>query len=278
MTYDLSKLDPGDTGTFKDKSEAQEKLAADIRRLSKLQDIFAASKVRALLVILQGMDSAGKDGAIKHVMSGLNPQGVHVNSFKVPTDVELAHDYLWRYERALPERGRFGIFNRSYYEEVLVVRVHRELLARERGEEEPARHTWQERFEDINAFERHLTRNGTVIVKIFLNISKDEQRKRLLARVNDPEKTWKLSENDVKERKYWDRYQEAYQSMLDHTSTPWAPWHVIASDHKWYMRTSIAGVLVSTLESLNLRYPVLEDAEQASLSRIREQLEADTLA
>ncbi len=268
----LSKFDPAFTGDFRAKSDAVDKLASDIEQLAQLQDVFAACRTHALLVVLQGMDASGKDGAIKHAMSGLNPQGVHVFSFKVPSDEELQHDYLWRYEKTLPERGRIGIFNRSYYEEVLVVRVHRELLAREQPDADSRDHMWKERFEDINAFEKHLTRNGTLVVKFFLHLSKNEQRDRLLARLDDPTKTWKFSSSDVNERQYWDDYMRAYEQMLNHTSTEWAPWYVIPADHKWFTRAAIADILVTKLKSLELRYPTVDAVTRATLEDVRKQL------
>ena len=269
----LRDYDPGFTGRFDDKDDAKSKLAKDVETLAALQEIFAAARSRSMLIVLQGMDTSGKDGAIKHVMSGVNPQGVEVHGFKEPSPEELAHDYLWRYRRLMPGRGRIGIFNRSYYEEVLVVRVHPELLANEtpaatsQGDD-----IWNERYEDINALERHLTRSGTEIVKFFLHISKEEQRKRLLARLDDPDKHWKFSLDDVRERRFWDEYQTAYELMLNATSTKWAPWYIIPSDHKWFMRTAIADVIVSRLEDLHLRYPL--DAQQRSmLAQVRAQLE-----
>lgn len=221
-TIRLGEIDPAFTCEFEGRSDAREKLQNDIARLVHLQDIFYAARSHALLIVLQGMDSSGKDGAIKHVMSGVNPQGVDVHSFKTPTEEERGHDFLWRCQKVLPQRGRIGIFNRSYYEEVVVVRVHRDMLALEGQPEQ--RNVWCQRFEDINAFERHLVRSGTIVVKFFLHISRDEQRRRLLARLDDRNKNWKFSPNDVAERKYWDRYQSAYERMISHTSTVEAPW------------------------------------------------------
>jgi PPK2 family polyphosphate:nucleotide phosphotransferase len=266
----LSQFDPKFTGEFQAKADALDKLSRGIEHLAALQDALAASRANAVLVVLQGMDASGKDGAIKHVMSGVNPQGVHVFSFKVPSEEELLHDFLWRYERALPERGRIGIFNRSYYEEVLVVRVHRELLANEQPQS--GGDVWKQRYDDINAFEHHLARNGTLVVKFFLHMSKDEQRKRLLERLDDPSKTWKFSLSDVHEREYWDDYSHAYEQLLNHTSTDWAPWHVIPADHKWFTRAAIADILVEKLKSLDLRYPVVDDAKRATLENVRKLL------
>jgi len=270
----LSEIDPGDTNGYKDKDDAREKLAHDIDKLEKLQEKLAASRSQAILIVLQGMDSSGKDGAIKHVMSGVNPQGVDVRAFKRPTEEELSHDFLWRCQKALPERGRIGIFNRSYYEEVLVVRVHTGLLAKEHIESK-GKELWHQRFEDINAFERHLVRNGTRILKFFLHISKDEQRRRLLARLDDPSKNWKFSQSDATEREYWNQYIAAYESMLSATSTEHAPWYVIPADHKWFSRTAIGEILVECLESLDLHYPKADAEQEKALTRIRKQLEAE---
>jgi PPK2 family polyphosphate:nucleotide phosphotransferase len=269
----LAELDPSFTSEFATKSDARERLRNDIARLAELQDVFAAASSHALLVILQGMDSAGKDGAIKHVMSGVNPQGIDVYSFKTPTEAEERHDFLWRCEKVLPERGRIGIFNRSYYEEVIVVRVHPGLLALEAAV--PEKGFWSDRFEDINTFERHLDRNGTIILKFFLHLSKDEQRKRLLKRLDDENKNWKFSADDIKERRYWDRYQSEYEQMLNATTTSWAPWYVIPADHKWFMRTAIAAILVAKLESLGLSYPRIDGKAAVLLKQFRDELEAE---
>jgi PPK2 family polyphosphate:nucleotide phosphotransferase len=266
----LATFDPAYTGEFKSKPDARETLQRDIKRLAKLQDVFAAARSHALLIVLQGMDSSGKDGAIKHVMSGANPQGVDVHSFKQPTEEELLHDFLWRCERVLPERGRIGVFNRSYYEETLVVRVHPELLAREVAV--PKEHVWPDRFEDINAFERHLVRSGTVVLKFFLHISKDEQRKRLLKRLDDADKIWKFSVSDVRERQFWDHYICAYEQMLEHTSTSWAPWYVIPADHKWFSHAAIADAVVTALDSLGLHYPRIEGDAASELEQLRHEL------
>ena len=269
----LAGLDPRASLTFEKKSDARDELESDIARLSKLQDVFAAARSHALLIVLQGMDSAGKDSAIKHVMSGVNPQGVDVYSFKVPTDEEVEHDFLWRCARVLPERGRIGIFNRSYYEEVVVVRVHQEMLARESAT--PEKNIWGERFDDINAFEHHLARNGTLVLKFFLHLSKDEQRKRLLERLNDEDKNWKFSANDVHERRYWDRYQTTYEQMLNATSTGWAPWYVIPADREWFVRAAIANVIVTKLEALGLQYPHLAGENATLIKQFRQQLESE---
>jgi PPK2 family polyphosphate:nucleotide phosphotransferase len=272
---DLADRAPGSTHDFKTKDDARAKLRADIKRLSALQEIFYASGQYALLIVLQGTDTAGKDGVIKHVMTGVNPQGVDVHSFKVPSTIQLAHDYLWRTTKVLPQRGRVGIFNRSYYEELTVVRVHASVLGHERlppGSIGSAT-LWKDRYEDINAFERHMSRNGTLILKFFLNLSKDEQRKRLLKRIDRPNKNWKLSASDVRERAFWDSYQHAYEESLTHTSTEWAPWYVIPADHKWFARVAIASVIVAELEALNLTYPEATAEQRAHFSAIREQLE-----
>jgi PPK2 family polyphosphate:nucleotide phosphotransferase len=270
---DLADIDPGHTSGFKTKDDATEKLRADIARLSALQDMFYAQHTHALLIILQGMDTAGKDGVVKHVMSGVNPEGTSVVSFKTPSEEELAQDYLRRCVTRLPERGHIGIFNRSYYEEVGIVRVHPELLAREHL---PAANgdLWRERFADITAFERYLTHNGTIVLKFFLHISKDEQRKRLLKRIDTPEKNWKISEADIHERDYWDDYQRVYSEMLTHTSTDEAPWYIIPSDHKWYTRLAIANAIVAQLEALHLHYPEITGEARSALTQYRKRLEA----
>jgi len=269
---DLAAFDPGSTGSFKTKHHARVQLSSDIQRLSALQDMLYAKREYALLIVLQGMDAAGKDGAIKHVMTGVNPQGVDVSSFKTPSATELAHDYLWRCSKALPERGRIGIFNRSYYEELAVVRVHETILADEHLPPESAVDLWKDRYEDITAFERHLTRNGTRIIKFFLHLSKEEQRKRLLERVETPEKNWKLSAADVHERQFWDQYQRVYADLLTHTSTATAPWYVIPADHKWYSRVAIANIIVAELEALHLTYPEASDEQKAHLAEIAKEL------
>jgi PPK2 family polyphosphate:nucleotide phosphotransferase len=227
-----------------------------------------------LLLIFQGMDAAGKDGAIAHVMSGVSPQGVDVYSFKQPTAVELAHDYLWRCARVLPERGRIAIFNRSYYEELAVVRVHESVLEQERlPPEAPGSSIWRDRYEDIVAFERHLHRNGTLILKFFLHLSKDEQKRRLLERIDEPDKNWKFSSADLQERGYWDRYQHVYEKLLTHTTTEAAPWYIVPADHKWFTRAAIGDIIVSRLEALGLAYPALSAEQKARLPIERKQLE-----
>jgi PPK2 family polyphosphate:nucleotide phosphotransferase len=272
----LSDYDPGFTSGFKDKQEAQAKLAKDIEKLAELQDVLYACGSYALLIIFQAMDTAGKDGAIKHVMSGVNPQGVQVNSFKQPSEEELRHDYLWRASKALPSRGYIGIFNRSYYEEVLVVRVHKELLEHERaGNSEKLKELWKDRYQDINSFERHLVRNGTHVLKFYLNLSRDEQKRRLLGRIDDSNKNWKFSEADLRERSFWKDYRAAYEDMLTHTSTDSAPWYVIPADHKWFTRVAVADVIVAKLQSLVLRYPKLGADQKEALKKAKKILEAE---
>jgi PPK2 family polyphosphate:nucleotide phosphotransferase len=269
----LDEYDPAFTGAFKGKQDVEPKLTKDIERMRELQDTFYASQRYALLIILQGMDSSGKDGVIKHVMSGLNPQGVQVHSFKEPSKEELQHDFLWRAVKALPASGQIGIFNRSYYEEVLVTRVHPELLEHENIVAKSRKDIWKHRFEDINNFELHLERSGTIILKFFLNISFDEQKKRLLKRIEDPTKNWKFSPNDIKERVFWKKYNEAYEDALSSTSTEVAPWYVIPADHKWFTRVTIADVILAKLNSLKLQYPKLKPEQLAGLKKAKKLLE-----
>jgi len=268
--------DPGYTDDFTSKKDASEKLQADIEQLAKYQDMLYAQDTYALLLIFQAMDAAGKDGTIKHVMSGVNPQGCDVSSFKAPSAEELNHDFLWRCARRLPERGRIGIFNRSYYEEALVVRVHPELLEAERlPPAEKGKGIWKRRFHDINNFEKYITDNGIVVLKFFLNVSKEEQRRRFLARIDRPEKNWKFSTSDAKERAYWDDYQQAYQDLFNHTSTEWAPWHIIPADAKWFTRLAVAGIILDTLKKLKLRYPTVSEERKKELLEAREILEKE---
>jgi PPK2 family polyphosphate:nucleotide phosphotransferase len=255
---------------------AEKMLTQDVSELSEAQERLYASDSWSVLIILQALDAAGKDGTIKHVMSGINPQGCEVYSFKHPSAQELEHNFLWRCMKTLPERGRIGIFNRSYYEEVLIVRVHPELVAAQRiPEARPKPSFWEDRYDDINNFERHLTRNGTAIVKFFLNVSKEEQRQRFLDRVNDPNKHWKFSASDLAERGYWDEYQTAYEEMLNATSTKWAPWYVVPADHKWVTRGIVAAILTRTLNSLDLRYPEVSPEKLAQIEAARRQLESE---
>ena len=256
--FRLKNVDPGDTIDFKseDKPRAKAALAAGVDVLAELQDKLYAQDKWGVLLILQAMDAAGKDGTIKHVMSGLNPQGCQVFSFKVPTSEDLDHDYLWRCMKCLPERGRIGIFNRSYYEETLVVRVHQEFLSKQKLPPELiTKDIWKERFQDIRAFERYLTRNGVIVRKFFLHLSKKEQRRRFLERIENPEKNWKFSASDANEREHWDAYMEAYEDMIQHTATKEAPWYVVPADNKWFTRVVVAAAVIDTLASLRLAYP-----------------------
>jgi PPK2 family polyphosphate:nucleotide phosphotransferase len=269
-------FDPGYRADYLDRAEADELLAEGITQLQEYQDRLYAQDRDALLIVLQAMDAAGKDSVIKHVMSGLNPQGTEVHSFKAPSAEELDHDYLWRHVKALPERGRIGIFNRSHYEEVLVVRVQPEILANERlPAPERGERLWRQRFREINRFERFLVDNGTAIVKIFLNVSKEEQRKRFLERIERPEKNWKFSTSDCASRKDWDAYMAVYQDMLNRTSTSWAPWHVIPADHKWFTRLAVAAVVIRKLQQLDPRYPEVSEEHRQDLAQAKESLLAE---
>jgi PPK2 family polyphosphate:nucleotide phosphotransferase len=262
----LEDFPPDSTDGFKSKEHAVLKLQRDIERLAKLQDVLYAQNDYALLVIFQAMDAAGKDSAIKHVMSGVNPQGCQVFSFKSPSTEELDHDYLWRCMRALPERGRIGIFNRSYYEEVLVVRVHPEVLAAQQlPEAARGKDLFDRRYRQIRDFERYLAENGIVILKFFLNVSKAEQKKRFLQRLEDPSKNWKFSASDVTERGHWKKYMKAYERAFEETSTEWAPWHIVPADNKWFTRIVVADTICATLERLKLRYPVVSKDKKNSL-------------
>jgi PPK2 family polyphosphate:nucleotide phosphotransferase len=266
-------FDPGFTGGHRDKAGALEKVSANIERLAGLQEKLYAQDTFALLIILQAMDAAGKDGAIRHVMSGVNPQGCHVTSFKAPSAEELNHDYLWRAVKALPERGMIGIFNRSYYEEMLVVRVHPELLAKQKLPAAVAGgNVWRQRFREVNNFEERLFHNGIIPVKIFLNVSKEEQRKRFLARIDEPDKNWKFSVADCKERERWDEYQNAFEDVLNRTSSEVAPWFVIPADHKWFARLAISEAVCTVLERLHLKFPAVGEERRAELLQIRESL------
>ncbi len=272
-TFRLTDVDPADSGGIKSKGKAQQALASGVGRLEDLQEKLYAQDRWAVLAIFQAMDAAGKDGTIKHVMSGVNPQGCEVHSFKQPSSEELEHDFLWRCAARLPERGRIGIFNRSYYEEVLVVRVHPEFLE---GQHMPpevvGEGIWKERFEDINAFERHLTRNGTRVLKFFLHVSPDEQRRRFLERLDTPQKNWKFSPADVAERQRWDAYMAAYEEMIRHTATRHAPWYVVPADHKWFARFLVAEALIDALEDLHLAFPKVSRERSKELERARADL------
>jgi PPK2 family polyphosphate:nucleotide phosphotransferase len=259
-------FEPGYTSNYVHKKDARSLLQGGIQRLAAVQDRFYAQNTYALLIVIQAMDAAGKDSVIKHVMSGVNPQGCQVSSFKQPSAEELDHDYLWRTTRALPRRGIISIFNRSYYEEVLVVRVHPELLERQRLPPAAVKgNLWKRRFDEINAYEQYLVDNGIVVLKFFLNVSKKEQKRRFLERIHRPEKNWKFSASDVRERAHWEAYMDAYEDTINATSTPTAPWHVIPADHKWFTRLAVAAVLVNKLEELNPSYPELPEAQRRAL-------------
>jgi PPK2 family polyphosphate:nucleotide phosphotransferase len=272
--FRLKDFDPGDTGNIHSKEDAEELLANGIAAMAELQDKLYAQHQWGVLLIFQAMDAAGKDGSIKHVMSGVNPQGVQVYSFKTPSAEELDHDYLWRTSLRLPARGRIGIFNRSYYEEVLVLRVHPELL---KNETIPpslvTKDIWQERFQDIHSLERYLARNGIVVRKFYLNLSKKEQKRRFLERLDHPEKNWKFSASDVRERACWKDYMKAYEDMIINTASGHAPWYVIPADNKWFTRAAVAAVIVETLESLKVEYPKVDPAKRKELEAARALLE-----
>jgi PPK2 family polyphosphate:nucleotide phosphotransferase len=273
--FKLKKIDPGDTGGLEDeeKPRSKEVLAEGIQELAELQDKLYAQDRWAVLLIFQAMDAAGKDGAIKHVMSGVNPQGCQIFSFKSPSSEDLDHDYLWRCMKALPERGRIGIFNRSYYEEVLVVRVHPEFLT---GQKVPpeliTKEIWNERYKDIRNFEKYLSRNGVAVRKFFLHVSNKEQRKRFLERIDNPDKNWKMSVADANEREHWRDYMDAYDDMIRNTATPYAPWYVVPADNKWFTRIVVAAAVIETLDSLNLDYPKVNDAKRKELLVVKKTL------
>lgn len=272
----LKDYDTSFTGKFKGKEEAQQKLQDDISEMAHLQDILYASNKYGLLLIFQAMDAAGKDGTIKHVMSGINPQGCEVYSFKAPSQQELDHDYMWRCMKCVPEKGRIGIFNRSYYEEVLVVKVHPELLKYQNLREKDFNDAfWNKRYEDINNIEKYLVNNGIVILKFFLNVSKNEQKKRFLERINKEDKNWKFSASDVKEREHWDDYRIAYEKMFSKTSTEYAPWYIIPADKKWFTRAAVADIIVNTLKDLKLEYPRVSDEHKVELQNIKIELEKE---
>jgi PPK2 family polyphosphate:nucleotide phosphotransferase len=276
--FRLKRVDPGETLDFDpdEKPLAEEALACGVEVLKELQDKLYAQNRWAVLIIFQAMDAAGKDGAIKHVMSGVNPQGCEVSSFKAPSAEELDHDFLWRCAKRIPERGRIGIFNRSYYEETLIVRVHQEYLAGQKlPPEVKPKDLWKHRFQDIANFERYLTNNGIVVLKFFLHISKEEQRDRFLKRIEDPGKNWKFSLNDVNERGHWDEYMEAYEETVRRTASKHAPWYVVPADHKWFTRLVVAAAIVETLNGLDLEYPSLGKAELKELKAARQALAGD---
>lgn len=269
----LEDYNPDYTGGFRTKEQASEKLAHDVERMAKYQDILYAQNIYGVLIIFQAMDAAGKDSAIKHVFSGVNPQGCQVFTFKSPSAEELDHDYLWRTMKCLPERGRLGIFNRSYYEETLIVRVHPEILDKQQlPDSAKGKSIWKNRFEEINNFEQYLVQNGIIVLKFFLNVSKAEQKKRFLERIENPDKNWKFSLNDAQERKFWDSYMKAYQDIFSNTSTKWAPWYIIPANNKWYTHVAISEVIVHTLESLNLQYPALTAKHKKELTEAKKAL------
>jgi PPK2 family polyphosphate:nucleotide phosphotransferase len=274
--FRLKDIDPGDTLQFtsEDKPRAKEALAMGVDLLAELQDMLYAQDRWAVLLIFQAMDAAGKDGAIKHVMSGVNPQGCQVFSFKAPTSEDLDHDYLWRCIKCVPERGRIGIFNRSYYEETLVVRVHPEFLEKQKLPPELiTKGIWQDRFQDIRSFERYLTRNGVVILKFFLHVSNKEQKKRFLERIEEPEKNWKFSANDAKEREHWDDYMDAYEDTIRNTASKSAPWYVVPADNKWFTRVVVAAAVIDALADLNLKYPQVGDGKLKELTAAKRALQ-----
>lgn len=272
----LKNYDPAYQDGYHDKAESAKKLQANIQKLAQYQDVLYAQNTYALLIIFQAMDAAGKDSTIKHVMSGVNPQGFQVFSFKAPSSEELDHDYLWRTMKALPERGRIGIFNRSYYEEVLIVRVHPEIFHQQQLPHRlPDNQIWKQRFQEINNFEKYLVNNGIIVLKFFLNVSKSEQKKRFLQRIESPEKHWKFSVNDVRERAFWDDYMAAYEEVFHHTSTEWAPWYIIPADHKWFTRLVVADIICSKLQELNLQYPTVSEAHKQELLQAKYILERE---
>jgi PPK2 family polyphosphate:nucleotide phosphotransferase len=258
------------------KAQALAILKTNRKQLSQMQELFWASNTYSMLIILQGMDAAGKDSTIRHVMSGINPQGCQVTGFKTPTEEELNHDFLWRHEKALPERGRMGIFNRSYYEDVLIVKVRPEVLGKQKlPNEDEGKLFWNQRYEDINLFERHLVRNGTVVLKFFLNVSKKKQKQRLLERLDIADKEWKFSLTDLSERSKWVNYMEAYEEMLNKTSTEWAPWYIIPADKKWVTHTSISDIILSEIKKLDLKYPILSKEQCEALEKAKVELKKE---
>jgi len=276
--FRLAKVDPGDTLwlTDKDKPRAREALETGVAALDELQEMLYAQDRWAVLLVFQAMDAAGKDSVIEHVMSGVNPQGCHVVSFKAPSQEEIDHDFLWRCAKNLPERGRIGIFNRSHYEEVLIVRVHPEIFAKQKLPAQlVTKNIWKERFKDIRGFERYLGRNGVAIRKFFLHVSKEEQKSRFLARLDEPEKNWKLSAADVRQRAHWKEYMEAYEDMIRNTATEAAPWYVVPADNKWFTRAVVAAAVIDALDSLNLHYPVVSPEARKELAAARRELLAE---
>jgi PPK2 family polyphosphate:nucleotide phosphotransferase len=273
----LKDFDPIYTDQLKGKKHSEKTLAEDIKDLANSQELLWASKQNSLLLVFQAMDAAGKDGTIKHVMSGINPQGCDVFSFKQPTEEERLHHFLWRPQQYLPPRGKIAIFNRSYYEEVLVVKVHPEILTKEwipsRLKNEPLERLWKSRYNEINEFEERVTKNGVSVIKFFLHLSKDEQKRRFLKRLNSPERQWKFSVSDLNERNYWDEYQTAFEEMLSNTSTEYAPWYVIPADNKWFMRALVADIITNRIEKLDLRFPTVSKEQKERLLEIKTQIE-----
>lgn len=269
-----------DCETKKGKKTAKEEVLgiveANLQKLVSKQELFWANGTYSMLIILQGMDAAGKDGVVSHVMSGVNPQGCEVHGFRTPSEEELSHDFLWRYIKVLPEKGRIGIFNRSYYEDVLIVKVRPEVLEKQKLPPAPTgKEFWDERYDDLNRFEQHLVRNGTLVLKFFLHVSKRKQKQRFLDRLNDPDKQWKFSLTDLSEREKWDKYMEAYNDVLNETSTEWAPWYIIPADKKWVAQAAISEIIVSQIERLNLNYPTLSEEQSAALKKAKAELEKE---
>lgn len=288
MNYDMFRIDEGKelsltnhktdfTGDYKDKEEAAADLDKNVERLAELQDVLYAQNTQSLLIIFQAMDAAGKDGAIKHVMSGLNPQGSQVFSFKQPSSEELDHHFLWRCAKSAPERGRIGIFNRSYYEDVLIVRVHPSILQAQPlpAEVKNDKDIWKKRFRQIANFEETLVENGTRVIKFFLNVSKEEQKERFLARIEESDKNWKFSASDAKERAFWDDYMHAYEEAIAATSTKKAPWYIIPADKKWFTRVAVSEIIIETLESMNLHYPQVTEEHKLDLQKAKKMLESE---
>jgi PPK2 family polyphosphate:nucleotide phosphotransferase len=272
----VKDYNPGYKCEFHQKGDAVKKLKVGILQLAKYQDILYAQNTYSLLIIFQAMDAAGKDSTIKHVMSGVNPQGCQVFSFKSPSEEELDHDYLWRSMKSLPERGRIGIFNRSYYEELLIVRVHPEILKKQQLPNFPQNnHIWKQRFEEINNFEKYLFNNGVIVLKFFLNVSKSVQKRRFLERIESPDKNWKLSVSDVRERAFWDDYMDAYEQVFNHTSTEFAPWYIVPADRKWFTRLVVADIICQKLQELNLQYPQMSEEYKQQLLAAKKTLEAE---
>ncbi|QEI43496.1 hypothetical protein BMF77_04116 [Dolichospermum sp. UHCC 0315A] len=272
----IKDYNPGYKCEFHQKGDAVKKLKVGILQLAKYQDILYAQNTYSLLIIFQAMDAAGKDSTIKHVMSGVNPQGCQVFSFKSPSEEELDHDYLWRSMKSLPERGRIGIFNRSYYEELLIVRVHPEILKKQQLPNFPQdNHIWKQRFEEINNFEKYLFNNGVIVLKFFLNVSKSVQKRRFLERIESPDKNWKLSVSDVRERAFWDDYMDAYEQVFNHTSTEFAPWYIVPADRKWFTRLVVADIICQKLQELNLQYPQMSEEHKQQLLAAKKTLEAE---